>query len=421
MRAALFWRALAKRQFLICLFLGFASGLPLYTLITLLQAWLRSEHVSLTAIGLFALIQFPYTWKFAWAPLMDRYSLPWLGRRRGWMLATQVLILLLMLLLGNTDPNAALQEVAIVATLLAFASASFDIVGDAFRREILTDDEQGMGGALHVNAYKLAGLVPGSLALILADHVSWPLVFAATAAFVVPGIIMTLVVAEPAVRGKPPASIDEAIVKPFKEFITRDGWRHALLVLAFIFLYKLGDSLATSLSTSFFIDLGFSKTTIGLIAKNVGLWASVAGGLVGGAWLMVLGINRGLWAFGVLQVIAILGYAWLAYTGPNAALLAAVIGFEAFANVGLGTAALVAFIARATDVRYTATQMALFTSLSAVPRTLVSAGAGPIVEALGWPHFFLACALLALPGLVLLRWVAPWRGTTPAAAPHVGV
>jgi PAT family beta-lactamase induction signal transducer AmpG len=330
------------------------------------------------------------------------------------MVTTQVAVMLAIAALGVADPHTQLGLVAALAALLAFVSASSDIVVDAFRREILADDEQGLGIAVFVNAYKLAGLVPGSLALILADRMAWPLVFAVTAAFMLPGIITTLLVREPTLRGAPPANLEEAVIAPFREFLSRDGWRQALLILAFIFFYKLGDSLATSLATSFYIDLGFTKTQIGLIAKNVGLWASVAGGLLGGAWLLVLGINRGLWVFGGLQIVSVLGFAWLAETGASALLLSAVIGFEAFASAGLGTAALIAYIARATDVRYTATQFALFASLASVPRTMVNAAAGPMVEALGWPHFFFLCALVAVPGLLLLPWVAPWREPAPA-------
>lgn len=402
------WHALVNRRMLICVFLGFTSGLPLFVLVNLVQAWLRSDGVDLKSISLFALIQFPYTWKFLWAPLMDRYAIRRFGRRRGWMLAMQVAVMFAIGSLGALDPAAGLRNIAVLAAALAFFSASSDIVIDAFRREILADEEQGLGTAIHVNAYKLAGLVPGSLALILADHLPWSEVFPITAAFMLPGIAMTLCVAEPVLRGVPPRNLQDAVVLPFREFVARGGWSHALLILAFIFLFKLGDSLATSLSTSFYLDLGFTKTAIGLIAKNVGLWSSVLGGLVGGAWLIVLGINRGLWLFGVLQVVSILGFAWLAHVGADPFALAAVIGFEAFASVGLGTAAFTAFIARATDARYTATQFALFTSLASVPRTFANAGAGYVVDATSWFTFFLICAVLAIPGLLLLPYVAPW-------------
>jgi MFS transporter, PAT family, beta-lactamase induction signal transducer AmpG len=406
------WRAYFNQRMLICVFLGFSSGLPLFILVSLVQAWLRSEGVDLKAIGLFALIQFPYTWKFLWSPLMDRFVPGWgrtwqPGRRRGWMLLTQLLTMASIVAMGFISPRQAIWTVAVFATLLAFFSASQDIVIDAYRRELLDDHEQGLGTAIHVNAYKVAGLVPGSLSLILADHLSWPAVFMVTAAFMLPGIVTTLLIAEPATHGAPPKTLEQAVVLPFREFLARDGWRGALLVLAFIFLYKLGDSMATSLATSFYLDLGFTKTQIGVIAKTSGFWASIAGGIIGGVWLMKIGIARGLWVFGFAQWLSIFGFAWLAYHGRSDLGLAGVIALEAFA-AGLGTAAFTAYIASATDPRYTATQFALFTSLASVPRTFANAGAGYMVKWLGWPEFFLLCALLAIPGILLLPRVAPW-------------
>jgi PAT family beta-lactamase induction signal transducer AmpG len=242
-------------------------------------------------------------------------------------------------------------------------------------------------------------------------------VFLVTALFMLPGIALTLVVKEPALVHGRPRTLREAVVEPFHEFVTRNGWRAALAVLAFIFLYKLGDSMATALATPFYLDMGFTKTDIGVIAKNAGLWASVIGGLLGGLWMVKIGINRALWLFGVVQVVSILGFAWLAYVHqPDRGLLAAVIAFEAL-GVGLGTAAFAAYIARATDPRYTATQFALFTSLAAVPRTLVNASTGFIVERIGWFDFFLLCTVLALPGMVLLLRVAPWRERAAEATP----
>ncbi|MEP6703045.1 MAG: MFS transporter, partial [Betaproteobacteria bacterium] len=307
----------ANRRMLICIFIGFSSGLPLFILINLITAWLRTEHVDLKSIGLFALIQFPYTWKFLWSPLMDRFSLGKFGRRRGWMLLTQLLLLVSVAAFGFLDPKRDLLTIAALAALVAFFSASQDIVLDAYRREILSDDEQGLGTAIHVNAYKLAGLIPGSLALILADRLPWTTVFIVTACFMLPGIITTLLVDEPPVYGAPPKTLEDAVVLPFREFVRRSGWNRALLVLLFIFLYKLGDSMAVALATPFYLDLGFSKTDIGLVAKNAGLWLNVAGGLIGGIWLIKLGINRGLWVFGVVQALVILGFAWLAQVGPS--------------------------------------------------------------------------------------------------------
>ena len=407
------WDTFANKRMLICIFIGFSSGLPLFILINLIAAWLRSEQVDLKSIGLFALIGFPYTWKFVWSPLMDRYSIGRLGRRRGWMLLTQLLLVGAIAALGLFEPKRDLMEIAALAALLAFFSASQDIVLDAYRREILSDEEQGLGTALHVNAYKLAGLIPGSLSLILADHLPWPTVFLITAMFMLPGIVTTLLVDEPPVYGTPPKTLEEAVVLPFREFVKRSGWDQALLVLSFIFLYKLGDSMAVALATPFYLDLGFTKTDIGLIAKNAGLWLNVAGGLVGGVWLIKLGINKGLWVFGVVQTVVILGFAYLAQVGADKLVLAVVIGAEAF-GVGLGTAAFTAYIARTTDPRYTATQYALFTSLASVPRTFANAATGYIVEQTGWFWFFIVCTILALPGLMLLPKVAPWNESEPS-------
>src|SRR6516225_972790 len=310
------WReALLNRRMLICVFTGFSSGLPLYILINLLPAWLRSERVDLRAIGLFALIQLPFTWKFLWSPLVDRYALPLLGRRRGWMLVTQLLLLASIPLFGLLRPQLDLWTIAYLAAAVAFFAATQDIVLDAYRRELLPDPELGLGNAIHVQTYRISSLVPGALALILADHLPWQAVFAVTALFMLPGIATTLLVAEPALQRPAPRTLVEAVVEPFHEFITRSGWGQALLVLAFIFLYKLGDSMATALATPFYIDLGFSRTQIGLVAKNAGLWASFAGGILGAVWLEKTGVNRGLWIFGVLQAFAILGVALLAKVG----------------------------------------------------------------------------------------------------------
>ena len=414
------WRHYFTRHMLTCVMLGFTSGLPLFILYNLLSAWLKAEQVDVKSIGLFALVGFPYTWKFLWSPLMDRFRFPMLGRRRGWMFFTQLALLATIGSMGFYSPATDLTIIVFLAGLVAFLSASQDIVIDAYRREMLSDREQGSGTALFVNAYKMSTLVPGSLSLILSDFLSWQLVFSITALFMLPGVLTTLLIPEPSIYGEPPRTLREAVVLPFKEFIERSGWSHAAMILAFIFLYKLGDSMATALATPFYMDLGFSRTQIGLVAKNAGLWASLAGGILGAVWLEKTGVNRGLWIFGVLQAVAILGFALLAQVGagapgevPSTLLLGLVIGLEAFA-VGLGTAAFTAYIATATDSRYTATQFALFTSLAAVPRTFFNALTGFIVAHTGWFEFFLICFALALPGMLLLPKIAPWH--TPARA-----
>jgi PAT family beta-lactamase induction signal transducer AmpG len=408
------WQQLFTRRMLICVFTGFASGLPLYLLLNLVPAWLRTEHIDLKVIGAFALIQFPYTWKFLWAPLLDRYAVPVLGRRRGWMLLMQGALLVVIATLGGFSPQKDLMMIVFFTTLLALLSATLDIALDAYRRELLFDNELGLGNAVHVNAYRVSGLIPGSLALILADHLPWDMVFMITALFMLPGMVMTLMVNEPH-RAEPPRTLREAVVEPFHEFINRKGWQSALLILAFLFFYKLGDSLCTSLATPFYLDMGFSKSQIGLIAKNAGLWPAVIGALLGGIWMLKIGINRALWLFGAVQVVSIFGFYWLALQGAQAEVtslhltqLAFVIGLEAF-GVGLGTAAFVAYIAHTTHPAYTATQFALFTSLTAVPRTFVNATAGWLADQLGWSGFFLLCAVLAIPGMLLLLKVAPWN------------
>lgn len=448
-------QALFNRRMLICVFTGFSSGLPLYILISLLPAWLKSSGVDLKAIGLFALIQLPFTMKFLWSPLMDRYTLPLLGRRRGWLFVTQLLLLLSIPGFGWLDPQTVMHSahspawlhewlsevfdgskavkpllslwgIAWLALALALWGASQDIVLDAFRREILPDAELGLGNSVHVNAYRIAGLIPGSLSLILADHMNWQSVFLITALFMLPGLLMTLLVKEPELKAQPPKTLLQSVVLPFQDFFTHNGITHALLVLAFIFLYKLGDSMATALATPFYLELGYSKTEIGLVAKNAGLWPSVIGAMAGGIWMVKLGINRALWLFGLVQIFSILGFAWLAGT-PDATFigqslhallggwinvklinLGLVVGLEAF-GVGLGTAAFVAFIARSTNPLYTATQLALFTSLAALPRTVFNASTGFLVDELGWQAFFVLCYALAIPGMILLLSVAPWN------------
>jgi PAT family beta-lactamase induction signal transducer AmpG len=403
-----FNEAVLNRRMLACIFTGFSSGLPLYVLIQMLPVWLRDQGVGLKEIGLFALVGIPYTWKFVWAPLLDRYFPARVGRRRSWMLMTQLPLLLSMGLMGMLEPAQSLWTIAYLAVVVAFFSASQDVVLDAYRREILPDRELGLGSSIHVQAYRLAGLIPGSLALILADQMPWQTVFWVVAGFMLLGIGLALVIKEPELSHGVPNTLKEAVVEPFHEFVSRKGLQSALLVLAFMFLYKIGDSMATALSSPFYLDLGFSKTDIGLIAKHAALWPAIVGGLLGGLWMIRLGINRSLWIFGVVQLISILGFALLSELGANKVMLAVVISFE-YLGVGLGTAAFTAFIASQTHLRYAATQFALFTALTALPRTFVNASTGWIVEQLGWTQFYLLCTLIALPGMALLWKVAPWH------------
>ena len=400
--------AVLNRRMLICVFTGFTSGLPLYVLIQLVPAWLRTEGVGLAEIGFFALVQFPYTWKFLWSPLMDRFTLPFLGRRRGWMLVTQLALFASIAAMGFTKPGLSIWTVAYLSAALAFFSASQDIVLDAYRRELLPDIELGLGNAIHVQTYRLSGLVPGSLALILADHLPWHSVFVIVAAFMGVGMALTLLIDEPEARPDAPKTMREAVINPFLDFIGRQGPAAALLVLAFLFFYKLGDNMATALQTPFFIDVGFTLTQIGSIAKFASLVAVIVGGLAGGLIMVKLSINRALWIFGFVQIASILGFALLSEIGANPWMLGVAVAFE-YLGVGLGTAALVAFIARATNPAFAATQIALFTALAALPRTLANAVTGIIVEQVGWTNFFFLCTALAVPGMLLLFKVAPWN------------
>jgi PAT family beta-lactamase induction signal transducer AmpG len=407
-RRETFREAILNKRMLICVFTGFTSGLPLYVLIQLVPAWLRTEGVGLAEIGFFALIQFPYTWKFLWAPLMDRFTLPFLGHRRGWMLLTQLALFASIAALGFVNPELSIWTVAYLSAAVAFFSASQDVVLDAYRRELLPDVELGLGNAIHVQAYRLSGLVPGALALILADHLPWHTVFIVVAAFMLVGIVLTLTVSEAIAEPTPPQTLRAAVIEPFREFLGRAGVGSALYVLAFLFFYKLGDNMATALQSPFFIDVGFTLTQIGTVAKFSSLTAAIVGGMVGGLIMVKLPINRALWLFGVVQIVSILGFAALSVIGPNLWMLGFAVAFE-YLGVGLGTAALTAFIARSTHVAFAATQFALFTALAATPRTLASAVTGVIVEHTGWTNFFLMCTVLAVPGMLLLLKVAPWN------------
>ncbi len=406
-----FREAILNRRMLICVFTGFSSGLPLYLLIQLVPYWLRTEDVSLATIGFFALVQLPYTWKFIWAPIIDRYTLPFLGHRRGWILLTQVALMISMGALGFLKPELSLWTIAYLAAAVAFFSASQDVVLDAYRRELLPDVELGLGNSIHIQAYRLSGLIPGGLALILSDYLPWHSVFMIVAAFMLVGIAMTLAIDEAIKNPTPPQSLRASVIDPFREFIGRAGWRPALLVLAFLFFYKLGDNMATALQTAFFHDMGFSGTQIGSIAKLVGTTASIFGGLVGGLVMVKLPINRALWVFGFVQITSILGFALLSTVGANPWVLGGAMAFE-YLGVGLGTVALTAFMAKSTNIAFAATQFALFSALVSVPRVFSSATTGLIVEQTGWTNFFFVCTALAIPGMLLLLKVAPWNEET---------
>ena len=400
---------LFSRRMLVCVFIGFTSGMPLYVLIQLVPAWLRSNEVDLATIGLFSLVSLPYTWKFLWSPIMDRFAPPFLGRRRGWALITQVGLLISIGMLGVFDPGQSLGVIVGVVFSVALFSASQDIVIDAYRRELLADDELGTGNSFFINAYRLSSLVPGSLALILSDHLPWSSVFWITAVFMAVGMVTSLVIREVSDDALAPHTLREAVIEPFREFFARDGVAAAVAVLAFMFLYKLGDNMATALATPFYLDMGFTRTEIGAVAKIAALWASIAGSIIGGIAMLKLSINKALWIFGFVQLVTILGFAWLSVIGHDTTALFVVVSAE-YLGVGLGTVALTAYIARETSLAFTATQFALFSSFIAIPRTFANASTGFLIEAMGYTGFFLLCTAVAAPGMLMLFKVAPWNG-----------
>jgi MFS transporter, PAT family, beta-lactamase induction signal transducer AmpG len=310
--------------------------------------------------------------------------------------------------LGSVPVTKTLWLVGAVAVVVALFSASLDVVVDAYRRELLDDRELGLGNSIHIQAYRLASLIPGSLGVILGDFLPWPLVFLIMGLFVAAGALLIFFVVEPPTIERSRQGLLATVIEPFREFILRDSGGSALAIIGFVFLYKLGDNMATALSTPFYLDVGFSLSQIGSIAKFAALGATIVGAMVGGVAMLSLGINRALWVFGVLQALSILGFYVLSLAGANLYVLAGVIVFE-YLGVGMGTAALTAFIARATSRQFAASQLALLTAIAALPRTFVNALTGYLVEAVGWSNFFLIATALALPGMLLLIWVAPWN------------
>jgi len=388
--------------------MGFSSGLPLVLIGGTLKAWMKDQSIDITVIGLFALVGLPYSLKFLWSPFMDRFQIPLFGRRRGWLLLTQVALMIGLWILSGLDPAKSEWTVALMAFVLAFLGASQDIVIDAYRREVLSDEELGLGSGLYIASYRVAyQFVGGSLALILADHIDWGLVYKVMAALMLVGLLTTLFSPEPSKEISLPKSITEAVVYPFIEFFERLGWV-GLTILAFILLYKIGDTMASELTIPYYLDIGFTKTQIGAIGKTVGLAGFLGGGLLGGLVVLKIGINRSLWIFGFFQCISTACFAFLVHTGPSLPALAGVIGFETISG-GMGGSAYIAFMQALTNRKFTATQYALLSSLMAVPRSVAAAPTGWIVEYFGWQNFFILCSLMAIPGILLLSKVAPWN------------
>ncbi len=393
--------------------LGFSSGLPLFLTSKTLQAWMTVEKVDLTAIGLFSLVGVPYSLKFLWSPLLDWFTLPFLGRRRGWLITLQIGLLIAIACMALQQPKQALQFLAINAVVIAFLSATQDIAADAYRTDVLDPLEMGAGAAVFVLGYRIALLLTGSLALILADRIAWSSVYLLLSLGMGIGIIATLFAPEPK-EISPPDSLRAAVILPFREFIQRQGVFHAILTLLFIVLYKLGDSFVNNMSTPFLLQTGFTQTDIGALQGGMGLIATIVGTLAGGAILSKIGLNRSLWVFGALQAVSNLAYLVLAQVGKNYQVLVLTINIENFC-AGLGTAAFVAFLMNMCNQRYSATQYALLSSFMAVSRDILVAPAGSLAKSTGWPLFFIISIFAAVPGLLLLPLFAPWNPKALAA------
>lgn len=402
-------RVYSRRHVLGLLGLGFSSGLPLALTGSTLQAWMMSEKVDIRLIGLFSLVGLPYTLKVVWAPLMDRFPAPWLGRRRGWILTTQILLSASLLILGSLSPPRHLQMVAALAILTAFWSASQDIAIDAYRAEVLPDSDKGAGAAVSVVGYRLAMLTSGAMALILSDHVPWRTVYRTMGLLMGTCALWTFLCPEPAqndaTAAAVPKSLKETVWAPLTNYFARPG---AVAMLAFVMVFKLSDALAGALTTPFLLDLGFTRTDVGAVNKAFGLVSTIVGTLIGGALVHRLGIARSLWVAAFLQAFSNLAFVGLALAGPNYAFLVGAVALENLCG-GLGTAAFLAFLMSLCDRRYTATQYALLSSLMAVSRVLAGTPTGYMVAALGWPWFYTLSVLGALPGIVLLPRFAPWH------------
>ena len=398
-------KVILSGRMLVALIMGFACGLPLLLTISVLQAWMTEEGVDLAVIGMMALVGLPYTVKFLWAPFLDRFTLPFLGRRRGWLLVAQLALMFSIVGLGLTDPGSNPWVVAFAAFLVTFFSASQDIVVDAYRREDLSDQELGLGSSLYVNGYRVGMLLASGGGLIMADHMPFSMVYLIMAGCMLVGVLTTLLAPEPVTPAGTPQNMKEAVVDPMVEYFSRQG---ALWMLAFILAYKIGDTMASAMTTPFYLDIGFSKSEIGAVVKIFGFWATIVGGITGGVIMLRLGINRALWIFGFLQAISTAGFAVLARIGYSIPALSGVIAFENLSS-GMGTAAFIAFMASITNKRFTATQYALLSSLMGIPRVLASAPTGLLAKNFGWLNFFIFCTLIAVPGMLLLFKIAPWN------------
>jgi PAT family beta-lactamase induction signal transducer AmpG len=409
-----------QRKMAALLLLGFSSGLPLFLTSRTLQAWMTKEGVDLATIGLFSLVALPYSLKFFWAPIVDRFIPPFLGRRRGWLVIMQVALLVAIAAMAVHDPRTGLQMLAVNALVIAFLSASQDIVGDAYRTDVLEEREMGAGATTWVLGYRIALITAGSLAFVLADRVDWPVVYVLMAALMSVGIITSFFAPEPVLRDAPPQSLYQAVVLPFVEFFKRTGLALGIALLVFITIYRYPDGLSKNMSTPFLLQLGFSQTEIGLVLGGIGLGATIVGVIIGGLLVSWIGLNRSLWAVAVLGAITNLVYYGLALAGKSSAIMLSAVVVENIAD-GIGAAVLLGLLMSLCEKRFSATQFALLSSLIGVSRDILVAPAGGFAQSLGWPMFWVMTVLAVIPAMVMLPWVAPWNGLHPrGAAVHTG-
>ena len=409
-----------QRKMAALLLLGFSSGLPLFLTQSTLQAWMTVEKVDLTTVGLVSLLSIPYSFKFIIAPLMDRFIPPFLGRRRGWLVITQVALLVCIAAMSLHDPRRGLQLLAINALLIAFFSAAQDVVVDAYSIDVLEEREMGAGASLKVMGYRIALIVTGGVALMLADRLSWPTVYLLMGLLMLVGIGASFFAPEPVLREGPPSTLANAVVEPFVDFVRRAGPITALVLLLFVVLYSLSDRMVQNMTVPFLLARGYTQTDIGAIRGVVGLAATIVGVLVGGGLVAKLGINRSLWVLAAIQMGSNLAYYWLSVTPSSRGSLTTAIVIENFSG-GLVTAGFVAFLMSLCSKQFSATQYALLSSFMAFARDVLVAPSGRIAEQTGWPQFFLITIAAGIPILLLLPYIAPWNRENPrGAAPHTG-
>lgn len=392
----------ANRRIGVMAIVGFSSGLPLALTASTLQAWMTAVGIDLRTIGVFSLVGLPYTLKFLWSPLMDRFGPPFLGRRRGWMFCTQIMLILAIGLMSGGSPQTTLPLLGFLALVVAFVSASQDIVIDAYRTDVLDHVERGAGAAVYVAGYRVAMLVSGGLALIFSDRIGFQNTYLLMALLMGIGVIGSVVGPEPKGQAAPPGSLKEAVWGPLQDFFSR---QRAISILLVIILYKLGDAYAGSLTTAFLMrGVGFSLTEIGTVYKALTIVSVVLGAAIGGSLMVRLGLYRSLLFFGILQAISNLSFMILAWAGKSYPIMIGAVAFENLAG-GMGTAAFVSLLMSLCNQRYSATQFALLSSLAVLGRVCVTPTSGFLVTWLGWPVFFFITTLSALPGLVLLVYL----------------